>query len=413
MVEFGKKQLNSLLPGNEASLEMVMRLGQWLESEEIASYDWWDLWATRFGSWAKCTYDKNPLLGSVGVVPLTLLDLIYPGFRRFTSEKRSFPISHCHVGLGYLNLFRATKGIGYLRKAEKLVEPLRNMASSQIKGLGWGMNLDWMTVDGLIPRDTPCNSQTAYAYEFFAALAEATKEPKYTTYLEKIASHVANDFLEWRDGDRLACSYSTKDKRKVVNANSYRMLMLLDAARRFQNDQYQEKGLATLRYVLSMQQPDGSWPYSEEERFVDCYHTCFVLKNLYKSKGLADGLKEKVEGAIERGLRFYFAHLFYANGYPRPFAVKPRLVLHRYDSYDLAESIGLLSLLQIEEDRLSLLIDFARNEFQTKEGWFAFRKYAFVPLKGIPYMRYANSAMFLALTHVVRMKAEGISRANN
>jgi hypothetical protein len=285
-------------------------------------------------------------------------------------------------------------------KAEKLVEPLLRMASPRTSGLGWGMKHDWMTTGGLIPGDTACNTQTAYVYEFFAGLLEMTQNQKYLEYLLQVAKHVSNDFHEWSDGDKLACSYSTIDNRKVVNANSYRMLMLLDAAIRFDNSEYLQKGLATLRYVLSRQAPEGSWAYSEGESFVDTYHTCFVMKNLYKVRHKCGLLADAVEDAMQRGLHFYFNRMFDTRGYPVPFAVSHRIVPHQFDSYDLAESIGLLVDLGIEPERLEHLLHFARQQFQVPEGWFVFRKYKCWPSKGIPYMRQANGAMFLALSKV-------------
>ena len=118
----------------------------------------------------------------------------------------------------------------------------------------------------------------------------------------------------------------------------------------------------------------------------------------------------EIDLVIQKGLNYYFSNLFNDKGIPIPYAIKPRLTLHKYDSYDLAESIGLLAELNIEEERLAKLINFAQTNFQTKEGWFVFRIYPFVKNKGIPYMRYANSAMFLALTKVIK---RGILNTNN
>jgi len=386
-------------------MSIINSLMQWIERGQMKSYDWWDLWATSFGGWAKSFYLKNKVLGIFVVGPILLFDLFYPNFRKLFAEERAFPICHAQIGMGYLNLFEMTQQEEYLIKAEAIVDQLIAMASPQICGLGWGMKHDWMTVKGLIPKDTPCNTQTAYPFEFFKQLFSLTGRKKYLDYLERIAVHVANDFNEWYEGDRLICSYSTSDDSRVVNANSYRMLMLLHAGKLFSNQEYLQKGLSTLRYVLSMQKQNGSWPYAEDQPFVDNYHTCFIIKNLYKVKKIAIVLATALEDSIAKGLNFFFSHLLATNGYPLPFAVKPRMVIHKYDSYDIAESIGLLAELNIENERMDLMLHFARTNFQTKDGWFAFRRYSFLPMNGIPYMRYANSAMFLALTKVLKLKS--------
>ena len=136
--------------------------------------------------------------------------------------------------------------------------------------------------------------------------------------------------------------------------------MLIDAGKRFDNSEYLNKGIATLKYVINMQNDDGSWPYAEDQPFVDTYHTCFVLKNLYKMKKILGDDSLEIDLVIQKGLNYYFSNLFNDKGIPIPYAIKPRLTLHKYDSYDLAESIGLLAELNIEEKRLAKLINFAQ-----------------------------------------------------
>ncbi|MFN8673757.1 MAG: hypothetical protein U0457_16975 [Candidatus Sericytochromatia bacterium] len=382
---------------------------KWVENNNFSSYDWWDIWGTSFGSWAKGMYFKAKIIGIPFVAILVLLDLIYPNFRKLFVKKRTFPICHAHLGMAYLNLYEKFSSEEYLKKSESFVPELLKMASPYAKDLGWGMKHQWMTIQGLVPVDTPCNTQTSYGYEFFSRLYEITNKDEYKVYLEKIAKHVANDFPEWQvDDDKLVCSYSTIDKRRVVNANSYRMYMLIDAGIRFNNEFYLKKGLDTMRYVISKQNNDGSWPYSEDQDFVDCYHTCFVLKNLNKvRKILGEEYKSLLDSVIDKGLKYYLKNLFDENKYPIPFAIQPRTTIFKYDSYDLAESIALLSELDIEHELIEKLVQFSKNTFQTKEGWFKFRIYKVLPIIGIPYMRYSNSAMIFALTKVLKVKFNG------
>ena len=386
---------------------LAFRLLAWADSQDFATYDWWDIWGTRFGQWAKSSYVRGNPAGYAGVAGLTLLDLAYPSSRRFFVKRRRFPISVAHFGLGFVNLWHATRDERYLQRALSLEAEVLALACPATSGLAWGMKHEWMTIHGLVPADTPCNTQTAYPYRFFAELKEITGEGRFDQYLRRIADHVSRDFPETRNGDCLSASYSTIDNRRVVNSNSYRAYMLLDAAKRFDDAVCRDKGEATTRYVLSMQNADGSWPYSEDQPFVDGYHTCFVLKNLEASRRLVSDsvLRSHISAAIDRGYRYFFARLFDGKGYPIPFSVVPRLTLYAYDGYDLAETIGLLAEFGREQERLPHLLDFAENRFLTRSGWFVFRIYKGIPaIKGIPYIRYANSAMFFALTKIMRYR---------
>jgi hypothetical protein len=125
-----------------------------------------------------------------------------------------------------------------------------------------------------------------------------------------------------------------------------------------------------------------------------------------------EGLRSRISDGIEAGYKHFFGRLFDARGYPIPFSVLPRLTLYAYDGYDLAETIGLLAEFGRERERLPHLLAFARERFLTRDGWFIFRIYKGIPaIKGIPYIRYANSAMFFALTKVMRYRTEQESHA--
>jgi hypothetical protein len=387
---------------------MVEAFLRWARATDYATYDWQDLWATGVAGRVKAFYQKHRLLGPLAVAPFAAIDIAYPGCRRFFAKRRKHSISLAHLGLGHMHLYRMLGDPKALEAAIGFGNELLATATRTANGFGWGMKFRWHTIDGVIPEGTPCHTQTAYVYELLAALHGATSDPNYEAHLREIASHVCRDFPEWWLGKALASAYSTHDTRRVVNANSYRMMLLLDAGKRFGMQEYTDKGLATLEYVLSMQREDGSWPYSESEGFVDTFHTCFVLKNLVKTNRILGNGASRAQEAFQRGLAYYLSNLFDASGYPVPFSVRPRFTAYRYDSYDLAESIGILSELGSEHVRLRKLLQFVKTRVQTADGWFRFRLYPRVLGPGVPYMRWANSAMFVALTRFLQLRAQDV-----
>ncbi|GFE58382.1 hypothetical protein AOG1_22620 [Geobacter sp. AOG1] len=384
--------------------EMIHRNLRWAEQVHYQTYDWYDIWGTRIGGKVKKLYTKNALMGAPFLMPFIIADMVWPNIRMLFSEKRYFEISLAHTGLAYLNIFDVSGDEGYLAKAEELVAPLLGMATKCEHGPGWGINLNWTSSRETIPPRSPCLTQTSYVYEFLKRLYEKTHKSHYINYIQSIMKHIAFDYHEWRKDDRLSCCYFAHEKTNiaVVNSNSYRAMNLIDAGKFFDNQEYLEKGLSTLRFILFMQNRDGSWPYSETQDFVDHYHTCFVLKNLNKIGTIMSGEYPDLQRALENGLHYYFARLYNKEGYPVPFSVKPRSVLHKYDAYDFAEAISLLSEMKIEQERMIKLCLFVCDRFQTKAGWFKFRLYPVNFGDGIPYIRYANSAMLLALTNVLR-----------
>lgn len=379
-------------------LETIGKLSSFMHSRNYASYDWWDLWSSKIGSWSKSLYHKNNLIGLPFVVALQFFDLLFPQFRKYYASEKIYPIVLAHSGLANLNLYDYSGDKKYLLYSIELGELLYKEATVTLNGIGWGMKHDWITINGLIPSGTPCNTQTAYAYELFLKLFLITNEDKYKHYLDKIANHIYSDFNETINNAIVNCSYSTLDHRRVINANSYRMFMLLEYGTRFNKSKFYTKGIGTLNYLKSMQNPDGSWPYSEEQHFVDHYHTCFVLKNLLKVKGIIGQQFLDYNEMLDKGVKYYLNSLFYVNQLPKPFTVKPRSTLFKYDCYDVAESLNLLLDIENQESKVENILEFALSKMQASGGWFKFRIYKFPVAFQIPYMRYANSAMFMALT---------------
>src|SRR6185312_5734876 len=136
------------------------------------------------------------------------------------------------------------------------------------------------------------------------------------------------------------------DEGRVLNASAYRAFLLTSASKVFSNEDYWRIAERNLNFVLENQNADGSWPYAVDgaRDFVDHFHTCFVMKALAKIHTLT-GDTATLE-ALTRGVRFYFDHLFDADGLPRPFARAPRLTVYTRELYDCAESINVCLLLR-------------------------------------------------------------------
>jgi hypothetical protein len=98
-------------------------------------------------------------------------------------------------------------------------------------------------------------------------------------------------------------------------------------------------------YVKASQRSDGSWLYaSEGESFVDCFHSCIVLKNLEKTRRSVD--LPGVEAVIARGYAYLQENFrVKESGLFKRFSVANKPSLVRYDLYDNAEMLNLAILL--------------------------------------------------------------------
>ena len=153
--------------------------------------------------------------------------------------------------------------------------------------------------------------------------------------------------------------------------------------------------------MLESQRDDGSWLYAVDGRdaFIDNFHTCFVLKNLFKI--WRETGHDEVAAAISRGYDFYCAHLLDAEGAPLPFARAQRLVTHHADLYDYAEGVNLAWLLRdFHPGRRREPGPLRRNGARElgAPGWpLLTRRLLFGRRNEVPYHRWAQSQMFRAL----------------
>ncbi len=407
--------------------EMVDKFETWLTKAGYASYDPYDIWGTQYGKWArKLYYDKNPL-GLILSAPIILMEIFWPSLRALFVRKERFATADAQLLLAFLLLCescRAEAGRGreakyestfWLSKAKELAEDLKGYAIPGYSGMCWGYPFDWQNVTGLVRKNTPLITATPYCYEAFLKLYEVTADKQYLDIVRSIADFIYKDLGDTSAGENAAAgSYYPGDSSKVINASAYRAYVLFDAAQRFGSVGCRDKAWKNLKFILQSQRPDGSWLYaidSPGEEFIDHFHTCFVLKNLYKIDLL---IKEPaVSEAIQKGYAYYRRELFDTHGNPKSYAIEPRLQLSTLEMYNVAEAISLGVLLR---ERIAEASDLAndlacrlRSKYQTRKGYFITREYVGGITHKVPYMRWAQAQIFFAVASL--FLARNVSRS--
>ena len=400
----------------------VDRFSVWLKTCEGVSYDPYDVLGTRYGRWARRIYYRKNPLGIALTAPLVLMEILAPQLRGLFVSKRRYPTADAQLALAFLNLYEAQRegASGHLphvsddRSRTIWLDNARELASELLKqsacgysGYCWGYPFDWQHVNGFMPKGTPHITATPYCYEVFARLFDVTGDPKYLEITRSIAAFVSNDLIDTPTGDGAAASsYTPYDQGKVVNASAYRAFVLFDAARRFDNGTYSTKAQRNLRFILESQRSDGSWLYAVDnppEAFVDNFHTCFVLKNLYKVNQHLEN--PAVTQAVRRGYEFYRNNLIDSDGDPKTYAVAPRAEIVRAEMYNFAEAITLGALLRNDIPEAFRVADelAARlvRQLQLPNGHFITRIYRGGIRHSVPYLRWPQSQLFLALTNLL------------
>ena len=379
----------------------------WLAMQNGESYDPYDVWGTKFGVFSRRIYYNRRLPAAPLVIPVLLMEILCPQWRTLFVSKQKFATADAHLGLAFLNLYEITGEQIYLEKAEALGQSLLALSVPGYHGYCWGYPFDWQQNTGLWKKNTPFITGTPYCFELFAKLFDMTEEQRYLDVCRGIAEFVDKDLHDTPTSPTAtACSYSPIDHGLVLNTSAYRAMVLFDAANRLDKREYAVTATGNLNFILENQREDGSWLYSldEGERFVDHFHTCFVLKNLWKINQRLQS--PDVSQALRKGFAYYERELFTDEGLPKQFAVKPRTAIVRLEMYDVAESISLGALLKDEIPGAftiaKRLVQQLCQDWQLPDGHFLTRIYAGGFRHTLGYLRWPQANLFYALTNFLR-----------
>lgn len=425
---------------NKDLQNMILKFTAWLEKAGYASYDPYDIWGTKYGILARRLFYAKKPLGYALTAPMILMEMICPSLRALFVKKERFATADAQLILGFLNLHTAQnedvllpishrkdkkslnkegkrkdnklrlsskykQSNGWLSKSKELAEELLRYSIPGFSGYCWGYPFEWQHSQGLMPKNTPLITATPYCFEAFLRLFDVTGEDRYLDISHSIAEFVFEDLNDTPfDENAMAGSYTPYDHGMVVNASAYRAFVLFEATYRFGVEAYADKAWGNLKFILNSQGKDGSWLYainSPTEVFIDHFHTCFVLKNLYKINLLIKD--NSVRQAIENGYEYYRRELFDQNGIPKSFAIQPRMQINHLEMYNIAEAISLSVLLR---EQIPDAFNFANsltylvcNCYQHRLGYFITRTYIGGLKHKLPFLRWPQAQLFYALTN--------------
>jgi hypothetical protein len=293
----------------------------------------------------------------------------------------------------YARLARLEPEGPFSARALALAERLERRALPLGAGAGWSYPFDVQTRWGYYPRTQPNAVVTAFAAHALMDVEELAPEGRFTPAIDA-ALGFARSRLLVEDGDDAFYAYYHGSRIPIHNAS---LLVASVFARRERDDE----ALPAVRYTLSRQRPDGSWPYGEGPGldWVDGYHTAFILWSLGR---LAQG------DALSSALDFFLAELVDPDGAVR---ASPE---SRYpvDIHSCASSIWALADRPLRErhpralEPAGRILDWTLANMRREDGRFAFQKRrAF--RSSVPYVRWSDAHMLLALAEYLTATADG------
>ncbi len=303
-------------------------------------YDPYDIWSTPFLGKIKSGYTGKSIL-SIIVVPIVgMFEITAPILFRKMIGVRPHKFAHVEA-------MRSFEG----STEKNIIQFLDDTAIKVQRGVGWGLPFRWYSKNGSYSARTAYVTNTPYVME---ALLSMPWSDDYKSFADEMFQ-TTWDFLEslrilHSTDDQLALSYAPIDEPRCVNnANSYAALSYALHAihgREGRKDLAASKAMKLVSWIGHQQNVDGSWHYYADNapgNFIDCFHSCFVIKNLIKVRSLLSKTSLDIDYSIDHGWKFITDHFFdHKSGLCRRFVERDIKDPFRWDIYDQAEYLGLL-----------------------------------------------------------------------
>lgn len=312
-------------------------------------------------------------------------------------------IGRGYLAWGYLHLYSVTRDESIRREATNCLDWLVANRSSLSGEFCWGDPYDYATRGGRRPYGEPLLIWSALIGLAFLDAYETLRDEKFL--------HVAHSTGRWilslpreQTASGSCLSYVAYRQSSIHNSNAMGAAFLARLGALTNHQECFKVAAGAMTYTCSRQQGDGSWYYAEESKYhwIDNFHTGYNLSAL---KTYRDATKdESFDACIEKGLRFYTAHLFEADGRPKYFHDKT----YPIDIQCAAQAIETLAGFSEYDSVCMTLAEkvaaWTIRSLQGKDGHFYYRDLGWKKVK-TPMLHWGQGTMIKALAVLLRKAA--------
>jgi hypothetical protein len=373
-------------------------------SDDLETYDPYDIWKTNFGSRIKQLYYQNKYLGLIPAGTLSLFDLYLNNKQRKFYTKQCYPITVAQAILTLLNLYQKEQKYKYLTYAKKHINWLLENSCQGYHGYCWGMNYDWVyTATETYDKNTPFSTHTPYPLEAMVQYYKVTQDQELLEPIKSVFLFLENDIkIMIENQDKLILSYGIEKDRIVSNANAYSMYMyaLLIEFLPEQKAYIESKVKKLYTFLTSIQHQNGSWLYApyEKHTFIDCFHSVFILKNIIKTNEIVK--LEDSQILIQKGYHYLLNNFLNSQKMLfKRFSQADKISLVKFDLYDNAEMLNLVILLD-DQEMIKTLDQSIKAYFVKSESEIASMIGPFNLPKNINHLRWATMPYLYALSQL-------------
>ncbi|MBD5305370.1 MAG: delta-aminolevulinic acid dehydratase [Bacteroides sp.] len=397
-------------------VESLAKLQKYCESEDFKGWDPYDGLNSRI-------FNAIPLLKNSAICRLAMIQLFKRNpinLRRFALIPKDYnPKGIALILTGYCNIYDAVienptlqQRLGspeqVLKKIVKLSQLLVDIRSKgNYHGACWGYEFGWQSKAFYLPAYTPTVVVTSFAVDALFRAYQITRCQKYLDLALSSEKFILNDLNRINKSEGYMFSYSPLDNRAVYNATLLGTKTLTAIYEYKQEKRLMEQITMSIRSVLSIQNPDGSFPHSDQvgNKWRDNFHTGFKLESLARCNRILGD--DAIQEALEKGYKHWIVKFFNRESgiclYYDNDNINSSIDLHC-----LAQAIPTLYYLNQLGNELPLVeksIKWAIDNMQSSDGGFYYRRKG-DRLNKIKYMRWPNAWMFYGMSFYLKYICE-------
>ena len=310
--------------------------------------------------------------------------------------------------LAELSRFRVTKETGHMENAVRLLDQLlgEKIVGKTKAGrttTSFGYNFDWQSRVFYAPKGTPAIVPTAFASQAFMEAYDVFGDEKYLNAADEICLFVLNGLNRIDETDDEVCfSYTPIDRSVIFNASLLAGEALARVGAATDNEEYLKMAAKTVRFVIRRQNKGGAWVYGadQSQKWVDNFHTAYVLLSLYRISSEIDELRSDTFDAINLGGAYWLNNFFLDDGTPKYYDKET----YPIDIHSAAVAISTMSELQAIDQRMLPMArktaawTIANMRNNDESFYYQLRKNG--PVK-TPFMRWGQAWMAYALAGLI------------
>lgn len=368
--------------------------------DSLATNDPYDVWFVGPGFWIKKFYNFNKLFA----LPLAALITICDQTNIFSwlYPRKEYPIVRALASMALLNLYKRHANEVYLQYARKHLMWLLENKGECSSGAGWGIPRSWSVSKGTIyPPTMTLSTVTPYCLEAFYDYQKTSGSSEFSDIYEKFKQYFTHDIkIMFENADELCYSYSHEIDREVINANSYTLFSQALLSKILNDQALANNARKIYNFIRRTQRSDGAWyyTYNDQNSFIDCFHSCFVLKNLIKASAYID--MPGVEIVINKGWSYIKDSMFdKKHGLFVRFSKNNKANTTKFDLYDNAEALNIAFMLHDFQMQKTLLQSIEKT-FMSGDDLYS--KITFMNFKyGKNHLRWAVMPYLYTLSKII------------